>query len=159
MAKKTPAQTAAPIPGKLDLWHKGLYPALALLVGIAGVIVAFYFGSVKQAAEKEVERLKTEVKQHAEQEQRAKDETQWLRVEIAKEVQKEKTDVPDMIAKAGNNDVAVRAAVAVWLALHMRQLDTMKQNDAAKFGEQVKELWDKALKQAEEEKPIDWAKM
>jgi hypothetical protein len=157
MAKKMPAHPAAPKTHPLDWSHKLILPAIAILVAIVFGSFTVYFGLARQAAEKEVERLKIDVKQHAEQEQQAKDETQWLRVEIVKEAHKEKTDVPAMIAKGGNNEVALRVAVAMWLADSMGALEAMKKNDADKFGEQVKELWDKAVKQAEAEgKSLDW---
>jgi hypothetical protein len=158
MAKKTPAQPAAPKTHPLDWWHKGLYPALYLLLGIVVGSFSVYFGFLRQAGDKEVERLKIEVKQHVEQEQQAKDETQWLRVEIAKYVQREQSSLAHIPHVEGqNNNVQAAVVVALWLANLTGRLDAMKKNEADKFGEQVKELWDKAVKQADEEKPIDFS--
>jgi hypothetical protein len=159
MAKKTPAQPAAPNTHPLDWSHKLILPAVAILVAIVFGSFTVYFGLARQAAEKEVERLKDEVKQHAEQEQRAKDETQWLRVEIAKDLQREKSSLANMPHVEGQNNVQASVAVAVWLASLTGKLDAMKKNDAEKFGEEVKELWDKAVKQADEEKPFSFSDM
>jgi hypothetical protein len=157
MAKKTPAQPAAPKTHPLDWSHKLILPAIGILLTSIFGSFAVYFGLAGQAAEKEIERLKIEVKQHAEQEQQTKEETQWLRVEIAKELQREKTMLTKMATTPGQDNPQVRAVVAVHLALQGQRLEAMKKNEADKFGEQVKELWDKAVKQADEEKPIDFS--
>jgi rubrerythrin len=157
MAKKTPAQPAAPKTHPLDWWHKGIHPALTFLLAAFAVYLAF----ARQATEKEIERLKDEVKQVAEQEHQAKDETQWLRVEMAKEIQREKSSLclANMPHVEGQNNVQASVAVAIWLAGLTGNLEAMKKNDAAKFGEEVKELWDKAVKQADEEKPFSFSDM
>src|SRR5665213_1717302 len=152
MAKKTPAQPAAPKAHPLDWSHKLILPAVGILVTIVFGSFAVYFNMAKTTAEKEVERLKDEVKQHAEQELRAKNETQWLRVEIAKELQREKSSLANMPHVEGqNNNVQANVVVALWLAGLTGKLEAMKKNDAEKFGEEVNELWDKA---GEEEKTI-----
>ncbi len=123
MVKKANAPIAltAPKPGKLDLWHKGWFPALYLGVTLVLGSVTAYLTYAKLAADHEGERLRAEVSKHVEQEQRAKDDAQWLRVEFAKDRQRRV------------------------------ELDDLQKSEAAKFGEEVRDLWEKAVKKAAEE--------
>ena len=157
MAKKAPTPTPAaavapapaPKPHPLDWSQKLILPALSLLVAIG-------FGLYGVCSGREVERLKAEVKQHAEQEQCAKDEAQWLRVAASKSLLSN-LKYQNAIRGQVNPTVAeVQAAFALFLAALPIQLDNMKRDEAATFGEEVKDLWDKAAKKAEEEKPLDW---
>ena len=142
--------TPAPKPHPLDWSHKLILPALAILVSIVVGSFTVYFGLAKLAADKDVERLKAEVKQHEEQEQRAKDDAQWLRVEIAKDRQREKME-QDEAAKVNKNDGKARAQIAVKFALLRVGLDALPNAEAEKFGEEVKDLWEKAVKKAAED--------
>ncbi len=92
-----------------------------LILPALAIFVAIGFGLYGVYSRHEVERMKAEVKQHVEQERQANDDAQWLRVEIAKDRQR----------RVG--------------------LDDLQKSEAANFGEEVRDLWKKAVQKAAEE--------
>jgi hypothetical protein len=159
------AKTAsAPALGKVDLWHKVIYPLLYLSVVIFFGSSTVYFGWENLTANREVERLKGELSQHAQQEQAAKDQSQWLRVKISKNAQNQKKTMEDSsgdIVKDMKDDVKARVAIAILLA-QLVGLENIPDEEASKFGEEANELWEKAVKIAADEikkEQVDFRRM
>jgi len=161
MAKKTSEPAPAQRPGKLDLFHKGVYPALSISAAIVFGLFGVYTALAKNAGDREIERLKAEVTQFTQREQRAKDNAQWLRVEMSKYIEREKKAREDEAKLIKKDNMEERVHFAVFLARVGTATDRIMKEEAAKFGEEVKELWEKAVKKATEEvqkeQPVDFS--
>ena len=151
----TPAPPTGPAPAlkphALDWSHKLILPVLAILVAVVFGVYGVYFNLAKLATDKEVDRLKAEVKQHEEEVQRAKDDAQWLRVEIAKDKEWEDREGDEIAKLPDRNDPSGRARIALMFGGLRLRVDALQKAEAAKFGEDVNDLWERAVKKAKDD--------
>jgi hypothetical protein len=146
----------------LDLWHKGVYPAIAIaltVTAIALTVFIFWSNTDKQRQidklQTEMESLKqrqeTEERRHQEQVRQAEEQAHKVRVDIYKQVNR--------FLNISNDPREEKAApiVRAQFAVLIAGLEMQDENLYGK--EQARELWHRARKQAEKEEKqgkIDW---
>ncbi len=145
-------------PSKLDLLHKGIYPAIAILIAICGVAAVVHFNLSNLDKQRQLDSLQSEMKTLKEQQmasdrhlqaqsKQAEEAAHQLRVAICKQYVSQSREMEDMTTLRN------KASYALLAAAH-------EQRDIRRFGEENSKLmWNKAKKQAEKElntKVINW---
>jgi hypothetical protein len=133
---------------KLDLLHKGIYPALGIALALFTLAFAFFQWTTNTDKQRQIDNLQIEMRSQREQMQKVEDEAQGVRLEIQKNAINLSRAYSDPKIEL-KPEVCIRTAFLL-LCSNLQMLDEQRIGK-----DKAKDLWAKAKKQAEEE-TLDW---